>query len=112
MTLFNFIHTVRSNCLAKARGTMVAIILGGAVYATLSSREDGPMRMLGYLLAIIWIAAAAMYYTMPAGQLPAFIPGHLDGSDHIHRLHAYAAAGAAGVLFVLVWFFGRSQKMA
>jgi hypothetical protein len=70
------------------------------------------MRMLAYLLAIICIAAAAMYYTMPAGQLPAFVPGHLDGSDHVHRLHAYAAAGAAVVLFVLGWFFGRTQKMA
>jgi hypothetical protein len=86
--------------------------LRGAVHGTLSSREDSPMRMLAYLLAIICIAAAAMYYTMPAGQLPAFIPGHLDGSAHIHRLHAYAAAGVAVVLFVLGWFFGRAQKMA
>jgi 2-methylisocitrate lyase-like PEP mutase family enzyme len=111
MTLFNFIHIARDTRLAKARGTVVAI-MRGAAYATLSAREDSPMKMLAYLLAIICIAAAAMYYTLPAGQLPAFIPGHLDGSDHIHRLHAYAAAGAAVVLFVLGWFFGRSQKMA
>ena len=111
MTLFNFIHTVGVGCLAKARRTVVAI-KGGAAYATLSAREDSPMRMLAYLLAIICIVAAGMYYTMPAGQLPAFVPGHLDGSDHIHRLHAYAAAGAAVVLFVLGWFFGRSQKLA
>ena len=71
------------------------------------------MRMLAYLLAIICIAAAAMYYTMPAGQLPAFIPGHLDGSAHIHKLHAYAALAAAIVLFVLGWVFGRrSQRLA
>jgi hypothetical protein len=71
------------------------------------------MRMLAYLLAVVCIAAAAMYYTMPAGQLPAFIPGHLDGSAHIHKLHAYAALAAAIVLFVLGWLSGRrSQKMA
>jgi hypothetical protein len=71
------------------------------------------MRMLAYLLAIACIAAAAMYYTMPAGQLPAFIPGHLDGSTHIHKLHAYAALAAAIVLFVLGWVFGRrTQSMA
>lgn len=70
------------------------------------------MRMLAYLLAIVCLAAAAMYYTIPAGQLPAFIPGHLDGSDHIHKTHAYAAVAAAVVLFLLGWFFGRSRKTA
>jgi hypothetical protein len=70
------------------------------------------MRMLAYLLAIVCLAAAAMYYTIPAGQLPAFIPGHLDGSDHIHKTHAYAAIAAAVVLFVIGWFLGRSRKAA
>ncbi|HTV37244.1 MAG TPA: hypothetical protein VMF12_12505 [Xanthobacteraceae bacterium] len=70
------------------------------------------MRMLAFLLAIVCLAAAAMYYTIPAGQLPAFIPGHLDGSDHIHKTHAYAAVGAAVVLFLLGWFFGRSRSAA
>jgi hypothetical protein len=65
--------------------------------------------MLAYLLAIICLAAAAMYYTMPAGQLPAFIPGHLDGSAHIHKAHAIAALAAAIVLFVIGWFVGRSR---
>lgn len=70
------------------------------------------MRMLAYLLAIVCLAAAAMYYTIPAGQLPAFIPGHLDGSDHIHKTHAYAAVAGAVVLFVVGWFWGRSRKAA
>ena len=43
------------------------------------------MRMIAYLLAIICVSRAAMYYTMPAGQLPAFMPGYLDGSAHIHN---------------------------
>jgi hypothetical protein len=71
------------------------------------------MRMLAYLLAVICIAAAAMYYIVPAGQLPPLVPGHLDGSAHIHKLHAYAALAAAIVLFVLGWVFGRrTQSMA
>lgn len=70
------------------------------------------MRMLAFLLAIICLAAAAMYYTIPAGQLPAFIPGHLDGSAHIHKAHAYAALAAAVVLFLLGWFVGRSRRAA
>jgi hypothetical protein len=36
----------------------------------------------------------------------------LDGSDHIHKTHAYAALAAAVVLFVLGWFFGRSRRAA
>lgn len=70
------------------------------------------MRMLAYLLAIACLAAAAMYYTIPAGQLPAFIPGHLDGSVRIHRTHAYLATAAAVILFVLGWYFGRARSTA
>lgn len=67
------------------------------------------MRMLAYLLAIICVVAAVVYYTIPAGQLPMFMPGHIDGSSHIHTTHAIAAAVAAGVLFVIGWIVGRSK---
>jgi len=70
------------------------------------------MRLLAYLLAIVCLAAAAMYYTIPAGQLPAFIPGHLDGSAHIHKIHAYVATATAVILLVLGWFFGRVRSAA
>jgi hypothetical protein len=65
------------------------------------------MKMLAYLLAIICVIAAVMYYVMPAGQLPTFMPGYIAGSDHIHTTHAIAAAAAAVVLFVIGWFMGR-----
>jgi hypothetical protein len=67
------------------------------------------MRMIAYLLAIVCVAAAAMYYLMPAGQLPTFIPGYAPGSTAIHLKHAYAAAGAAIVLFLIGWFVGRRK---
>lgn len=70
------------------------------------------MRMLAYLLAIVCIILAVMYYTMPAGNLPTFMPGYSAGSSHIHHTHAIAAAVAAVVLFVLGWFFGRSRRTA
>jgi hypothetical protein len=70
------------------------------------------MRMLAYLLAIICVILAVMYYTMQAGQLPTFMPGYIAGSPHIHHTHALAAAVAAVVLFVLGWFFGRSRRTA
>jgi hypothetical protein len=65
------------------------------------------MRMLAYLLAIICVIAAVMYYTMAAGSLPTFMPGYIAGSSHIHITHAVAAAGAAVVLFLIGWFLGR-----
>ena len=70
------------------------------------------MRMLAYLLAIICIILAVMYYVMPAGSLPTFMPGYIAGSSHVHHTHALAAAAAAVVLFVLGWFFGRSRREA
>ena len=65
------------------------------------------MKMIAYLLAIICVIAAVMYFVMPAGQLPTFMPGYLGGSSHIHTTHAIAAAVAAVVLFAIGWFMGR-----
>jgi len=65
------------------------------------------MKMLAYVLAIICVIAAVMYFAMPAGQLPTFMPGYLAGSDHIHKTHGMAAVVAAVVLFVIGWFLGR-----
>jgi hypothetical protein len=65
------------------------------------------MKMIVYLLAIICVIAAVMYFVMPAGQLPSFMPGYDAGSDHIHKTHAIAAAAAAVVLFAIGWFTGR-----
>jgi hypothetical protein len=65
------------------------------------------MRMLAFLLAIVCVVAAVMYYTMPAGSLPPFMPGYAAGSSHIHMTHAIAAGVAAVVLFVVGWIAGR-----
>jgi hypothetical protein len=50
-----------------------------------------------------------VYFVMPAGSLPTFMPGYEAGSAHMHMKHAYAAAAAAVILFVLGWFVGRSR---
>ena len=65
------------------------------------------MRLLAYILAIICIIAAVMYFVIPAGQLPAFMPGHEVGSIHVHVKHAVIALVAAVVLFLIGWFVGR-----
>lgn len=65
------------------------------------------MKMIAYVLAIVCVIAAVMYYTIPAGSLPTPMPGYMAGSTHIHHLHAYAAGVAALVLFGVGWFTGR-----
>jgi hypothetical protein len=68
------------------------------------------MRMIAYLLAIICVIAAVMYFAMPAGSLPTFMPGYQAGVAHIHTKHAAIAAVAAIVLFLIGWFLGRSRR--
>ncbi len=68
------------------------------------------MRMFAYLLAIICVIAAVMYFAMPAGSLPTFMPGYIAGSDHVHIKRAIIAAAAALVLFLIGWFFGRARR--
>ena len=63
--------------------------------------------MLGYVLAIICIIAAVMYFVMPAGSLPTFMPGYEAGSAHMHFKHGIIAVVAAVVLFLIGWFAGR-----
>jgi len=68
------------------------------------------MKLIAYLLAIICVIAAVMYFVMPAGSLPTFMPGYAAGSTAIHMKHAIAAAVTAVVLFGLGWYFGRSGR--
>ena len=67
------------------------------------------MRMLAYVLAIICVIAAVIYFVIPAGSLPTFMPGYEAGSQHMHMKHAIAAAVAAVILFLIGWFTGRAR---
>ena len=50
------------------------------------------------------IVLAIIYWAEPAGSLPAWIPGHEDGSGHHHVKHGIAALLLAAALFVYAWF--------
>ena len=67
------------------------------------------MRLIAYLIAIICIIAAVMYFVMPAGQLPTFMPGYEAGSAHVHAKHAIIALVAAVVVFLIGWVLGRRR---
>jgi hypothetical protein len=67
------------------------------------------MRLIAYLIAIICIIAAVMYFVMPASQLPTFMPGYEAGSAHVHTKHAIIALVAAVIVFLIGWVLGRRR---
>jgi hypothetical protein len=77
-----------------------AIILGH----TIKHMRSSMIRFLAVLLGIIFFALAAVYYFVPAGSLPSFVPGYLPGASTIHVKHAIAALFLGLITFAYVWF--------
>ena len=59
------------------------------------------MRTTAYVLSVICVIVAIMYFVLPGGSLPTFLPGYVVGSTRVHKLHAFAAATGA-VVFLLI----------
>jgi hypothetical protein len=59
------------------------------------------VKTLAYGLSIICVIIAVMYFVLPGGSLPTFLPGYVAGATRVHKMHAFAAATAA-VVFLLV----------
>jgi len=59
------------------------------------------MKTLAFVLAVACVVVGAMYYTLPGGQLPTFLPGYAADSTRIHMLHGFAAVTSA-VVFLLI----------
>jgi hypothetical protein len=56
------------------------------------------------VLGVILLVVAAVYFLVPAGQLPGFFPGHEAGVTRLHYKHG-AASGVLGALMLAagVW---------
>jgi hypothetical protein len=67
------------------------------------------MRAVVIILGLALIAVAIVYWVVPAGSLPSFVPGFEAGSDRVHMKHGIAAAVAAIVLLAIGWFAGRAR---
>jgi hypothetical protein len=67
------------------------------------------MKLGAIILALLFVVLAVVYFVVPAGSLPAFLPGFEAGSDHVHVKHAVASLAVAVVLFGIAWFAGRSR---
>ena len=50
------------------------------------------MKVVAYVLGVLCIIAAVVYFVLPADQLPAFMPGHDAAMNQIHAKHGIAAA--------------------
>jgi len=61
---------------------------------------------------IALIVLAIIYWAEPAGSLPAWIPGHEDGSGHHHVKHGIAALLVGLALLIFAWFQTGPRKSA
>jgi hypothetical protein len=62
------------------------------------------MKLILTLLGVVLLVVAAVYFLVPADQLPGFFPGYEAGGTHVHTKHGIAA-GVAGIVLLAagVW---------
>jgi hypothetical protein len=65
------------------------------------------MKLILTLLGVVLLIVAAVYFLLPADQLPGFLPGHETGVMRMHTKHGVVAAVAGVVLLVAGWWTGR-----
>jgi len=62
------------------------------------------MRRLGFLIgivAVLAIAAGAVYLAVPAHSLPSFVPGYIKHGPHTHWRRGIAGVALGVVLLVI-----------
>ena len=57
------------------------------------------MKLILSLLGVVLLVVAAVYFMMPADQLPGFFPGYEAGVTHVHTKHGIVA-GVAGLVLL------------
>jgi hypothetical protein len=65
------------------------------------------MKLFLTLLGVVLLVIAAMYFLVPADQLPAFMPGHEAGVTRVHSKHGIVAGVAGLVLLAAGVWMGR-----
>ena len=65
------------------------------------------MKLILSLLGVVLLIVAAVYFMMPADQLPSFFPGHEAGVTHAHTKHGIVAGVAGLVLLAAGIWMGR-----
>jgi hypothetical protein len=57
------------------------------------------MKLILTLLGVVLLVVAAVYFLMPADQLPGFFPGHEAGVTRMHYKHGIVS-GVVGVVLL------------
>jgi hypothetical protein len=57
------------------------------------------MKLVLTLLGVVLLVVAAVYFLMPADQLPGFFPGHQAGVTRMHYKHGIVS-GVVGVVLL------------
>ena len=65
------------------------------------------MKLLLTLLGVVLLVVAAVYFRVPADQVPGFFPGHEDGVARVHMKHGIIAGVIGIVLIAARTFMGR-----
>jgi hypothetical protein len=65
------------------------------------------MKLVLTLLGVVLLIVAAVYFLVPADQLPGFFPGHEAGVTRVHTTHGIAAGVIGLVLIAAGTFMGR-----
>ena len=65
------------------------------------------MKLLLTLLGVVLLVIAAVYFLIPADQLPSFLPGHEAGVTRVHTKHGIVVGVAGLVLLAAGVWFGR-----
>jgi hypothetical protein len=65
------------------------------------------MKLVLTVFGIVLLVVAAVYFVIPADQLPGFLPGHEAGVSRIHAKHGIVAGVAGLVLLAAGVWMGR-----
>jgi len=55
-------------------------------------------------IALLCLVLAVVYWTVPAGSLPTYLPGYEPGVVAVHFKHGLAALIVGIALLIFVWF--------
>jgi hypothetical protein len=62
------------------------------------------MKLVLTLLGVVLLVVAAVYFLVPADQLPSFFPGHEAGLDRVRSKHGIGSGVVGlGLLAAGVW---------
>lgn len=65
------------------------------------------MKLVLTLFGVVLLVVAAVYFLVPADQLPGFLPGHEAGVTRLHAKHGLVAGVAGLALLAAGAWMGR-----